>query len=233
MADGKVVSESAGTVMILNDDKASLLAAAAGTQPEIDLLTRDQLDPIVAEAISRWDAVLGDDADVAARVGSIQFQIEDFNGLTLGLTDGSTITMDADAAGWGWFVDPTPEDDVEFSEPGGDDDGRMDLLTAVMHEIGHVLGYEDLAGDADHLMSATLDAGQRVAPAGETRNLVVMDTSDLMDGDEPRELTVSTENAEDSWLINFLVKTAREKINPFEPLESLRIVLAEEELEEE
>ena len=39
----------------------------------------------------------------------------------------------------------------------------MDLLTAVMHELGHTLGHTDLdpASHADDLMSATLAPGVR------------------------------------------------------------------------
>ena len=57
-----------------------------------------------------------------------------------------------DAAGFGWFVDPTPDDDVEFAVQldayslAADQDSpaalRADLLTTVMHEFGHVLGYD-------------------------------------------------------------------------------------------
>lgn len=60
--------------------------------------------------------------------------------------------MDRDAAGFGWFVDPTPGDDVEFAVQldayslAADQDSpaalRADLLTTVMHEFGHVLGYD-------------------------------------------------------------------------------------------
>ena len=43
---------------------------------------------------------------------------------------GRSVTIDATAAGWGWSV----------AIPGAFGP-RMDLLTAVMHEIGHVLGF--------------------------------------------------------------------------------------------
>ena len=37
----------------------------------------------------------------------------------------------------------------------------MDLLSAVMHELGHVLGFDDIGSTSEDLMSATLDAGTR------------------------------------------------------------------------
>jgi hypothetical protein len=79
--------------------------------------------------------------------------------------------IDINAAGYGWFVDTTPYDDSEFDEyfgqlqanPSSPASGDMDLLTVVMHELGHVLGFEDIdSGEYAHdLMSATLDAGVR------------------------------------------------------------------------
>jgi hypothetical protein len=95
-------------------------------------------------------------------------------------------------------VDETPGDDLEFGLSLSDLEkvaletspafGRMDLLTVVMHELGHVIGHDDLDPDAGDLMSATLYSGKRVAPSGDTQSLVVMDTSDLMDGAEAWDL---------------------------------------------
>jgi hypothetical protein len=94
------------------------------------------------------------------------------------LTLGGTIWLDTDAAGYGWFLDGTPEDDAEFTialregerraENGSSAAGRMDLLTVVMHELGHVLGLADLrsAGSRGDLMYETLPTGVRRASAG-------------------------------------------------------------------
>ena len=75
--------------------------------------------------------------------------------------------IDVNAAGYGWFVDGTPLDDAEFDLLIGELTasqesvamGRMDLLTVVMHEIGHVLGYRH--GDDDGVMGATLKTATR------------------------------------------------------------------------
>jgi VCBS repeat-containing protein len=114
----------------------------------------------VDEAIARLAGQFGLDAGSVALLQGITFEIADLDGLLLGETAGATVTLDVNAAGWGWFVDPTPADDVEFDSPGGPDDARMDLLTVLMHELNHVLGAEHTPGG---LMADTLEPGERAA----------------------------------------------------------------------
>ena len=80
----------------------------------------------------------------------------------MGLASGHTIWLDDNAAGWGWFVDPTPEDDSEFTTPGNQgEQRRMDLLTVLEHEVGHLLGFEH---EVSGVMQETLIAGTRWTP---------------------------------------------------------------------
>jgi len=215
-------------VVAQGDDPAyadNLMASVAPSAISGETITEADLAPIVAEAIDRWEIFLGVDTALVDTLREIDFQILDFEGLILGQTTPDTIFIDLDAAGYGWFVDDTPEDDVEFDTIDSEADGKMDLLTAVMHEMGHVLGYDDLSDDSDDLMSATLDPGERYEP-GDT-GLVVMDTADLMEGTDEPDL-VSDEKVENSWLLDFLVKKARKDYNPFEPLDSIHIVMMDE-----
>ncbi|MHC4088881.1 MAG: hypothetical protein ACYSVY_01125, partial [Planctomycetota bacterium] len=125
--------------------------AAHGLVTEADL-TAGQLDVIVQAAIARLDSALDLTDETVQMLGDVNFEVADLYGLTLGYTEGGTVFIDDDAAGHGWFIDATPYDDVEFRRRNGDSAllatlantayGDMDLLTVVMHEMGHLLGME-------------------------------------------------------------------------------------------
>ena len=84
---------------------------------------------------------------------------------------GQTIRIDHDADGRGWFVDSSPQDHSEFALPAGEGKviaspgsqayGRMDLLSAVTHEIGHILGFDHADSDQWSVMDDRLETGVR------------------------------------------------------------------------
>ena len=139
----------------------------------VPTLTQADLQPIISEAIARWtDAGL--DAAPLAKLTQAQFVITDLPGSYLGETEGNEIYIDSNAAGYGWFVDPTPATDEEFIaspsakqlqavDPKAVD--RIDLLTVVEHELGHVVGLNDLDAPTDDLMSGVLGIGVRRNPS--------------------------------------------------------------------
>ena len=113
-----------------------------------DAVTDAELASIAAEAAHRLEAVLG--SRVSTALSGVSIQVANLPGNLLGATTDGKILIDRDAAGHGWFVDPTPGDDEEFilddlgslvARQNTTADGRADLLTTVMHELGHVLGY--------------------------------------------------------------------------------------------
>jgi hypothetical protein len=133
----------------------SLVAATAAPAPVSDALRANQVRPLLAAALTRWQAA---GADTSALHG-IDVRVADLGGLTLGKAVGNRIWLDDNAAGWGWFADATPWDDFEFTTPGDQgEQGRMDLLTVLEHEIGHLLGH---VHEADGVMQDTLTAGTR------------------------------------------------------------------------
>ena len=104
-------------------------------------------------------AAAGLDAESLRLLASVQFVVTDLGGTLLGLARPGVVLIDDDAAGHGWFVDYSPLVDEEFGQDGaavgGPAAGRVDLLTAVLHEMGHELGL-------DHsTMSETLGTGVR------------------------------------------------------------------------
>ena len=143
----------------------------------ITTLTQADLAPILAAAIRRWE-LAGINATQDALLHSVTAQIENLKGGYLGLTPlGSpNIVVDDDGAGLGWYIDPTPMTDTEFpivasatrlyATPISPAAGRMDLLTVVVHELGHVLGRDSLFGTADQndVMYAYLMTGERRLP---------------------------------------------------------------------
>jgi hypothetical protein len=127
--------------------------------------------PLLDQAIVRWAAATGD-AATADRLRHVQVRIADLSNNALGLEAGDVIWIDVNAAGHGWYLDPTPADDDEFgvgvdgfewhaaaSSPAAD---RVDLLTVLEHELGHVLGLRDNSGS--DLMAAALGLGVRRLP---------------------------------------------------------------------
>jgi PKD repeat protein len=67
----------------------------------------------------------------------------------LGRPNAATISIDDDANGVGWFLDTTPQDNSEFTgtdtylqaTPNSPASDKYDLLTAILHEMGHTLGF--------------------------------------------------------------------------------------------
>ncbi|MCA9054287.1 MAG: hypothetical protein KDA75_10650, partial [Planctomycetaceae bacterium] len=138
--------------------------------PGPTLLTADQLAFIVDAAIDRW-AATGLSAEQLARLEATHIQISTLGGFYLGFVQGGSITIDNDAAGNGWFVDATPLDDSEYTAVSGTrltgGPQQVDLLTTVMHEMGHILGLPDLDPilHADNLLAGYLTLGERRLPA--------------------------------------------------------------------
>jgi len=147
----------------------ALIVSGSAVEADIENpLTAEQLSALLIAAIDLWSG-LPLSADQLDRLDDISAQISDLSGGTLGETVGQSIYIDTDAAGYGWFVDTTPTDSSEFTQidtvrlkavAGSEADDRIDLLTVLVHEIGHVLGYDHDAQLA--VMGETLSVDQRV-----------------------------------------------------------------------
>jgi len=148
-----------------------LLAVAGAVTPAAHTasLAPADLQPIVSEALARW-AAAGASSNVLDTMAHTPVMVADLSGAYLGKADCGVVYLDRDAAGYGWFVDSTPAKDEEFARLGSGSQlqavdpqavDRMDLLTVVEHELGHVAELDDLNSSATSLMSGMLPTGVR------------------------------------------------------------------------
>ena len=134
----------------------------------VPVLTKDRLDATVAAAVHIWRT-----SDITTqqseRLGQIRIRMANLPGRQLGFTAGTVVTIDDDAAGRGWYAPPVPFDHTTsntasvFSTNSSSFAERVDLLSAVLHELGHVMGLPEssLTGD---VMLPELPPGTRRLP---------------------------------------------------------------------
>jgi large repetitive protein len=175
---------TSGTInLVSSTPPLPLLAAPGGVQASSPTsgemhLTQSELDSVVAAAIAQW-AAAGASASEIAALHATTFSVADLSGSIIGEEfSPAHITVDTDAAGHGWFIDPTPSDNFEFThalnaagtdlltDPTNAAAGHLDLLTTVSHEMGHVLGLPDSTSPSavNDLMYISLVDGERRLP---------------------------------------------------------------------
>ena len=128
---GATIAGSTGTVTILDND-GSLMVSSAGASGDAVLVSDADASRVLSQSIAAWLAT----GVSHARLANLTVIVTDLPGLKLAEAIGDTITIDIDAAGWGW--------------------DRLDLGSVLLHEVGHVLGYEHTDFG---LMAATIEPG--------------------------------------------------------------------------
>ncbi len=151
-----------------------LFAGPAAGSGHVVAITPGQVRSLLPAAIEAWQAAGLDAADVRDLEG-VTIQVGDLGTSILGLEAANVITINQTAAGYDWYVSASPgmgrafgqsgPDGESVAAPGSPPAGKVDLLTVLEHELGHVLGLSDndQAGD---LMDITLGLGLSRSPDG-------------------------------------------------------------------
>ncbi len=159
--------------LTINTEVAMLRAQSVGEGG--DLLDAALVPSVADAAMERWSRLPLSDA-LRRRLSSVRIVISDLPGDALARVVGRTIVLDGDAAGNGWYVDPTPLNDQEYAPSvaasrldavDATAAQRIDLLTTLMHEFGHVSGLPDVS-DRNNLMHWRLATGVRRLPVPNT-----------------------------------------------------------------
>jgi hypothetical protein len=141
---------------------AEMLAGTPLAGSHAASLTQQQLDRVEVVAIADW-AATGLSAAQIARLRQAQFVIASLPAGMLGDTVGNVIYIDPTAQGYGWSLGARPLAN------------RVDLLTVVGHELGHILGLPDVDPQAHpgDVMDDNLPPGVRRLPTAYDASLVL------------------------------------------------------------
>jgi parallel beta-helix repeat protein len=131
-----------------------VLGGAVLNGPPVNLLTQNTAQAFEAQAVKQLQQA-GVSPEVVAQLAAVQVSIGNLGPGELATADSQTdqVVLDPSAAGHGWFVDPTPlQDDAfvagaagqpETAIPGGPAASHVDLLTALLQEMGVAAGLDD------------------------------------------------------------------------------------------
>ncbi|MGH7140468.1 MAG: Calx-beta domain-containing protein, partial [Pirellulales bacterium] len=180
-----VGSQNSGTVNIYDPGgPPEMLSLPPRQDASAASVNATQVSKMVAAGAVRWLEAGMPLTTVIADLRGLRIAVQDLPGSVLGEAvprgtaagQSPEIIIDTNAAGYGWFVDRTPLDDSEFAELVAPSErlaigsspavGRVDLLTVVMHEMGHLFGLPEAPnGDYPYdVMAETLDLSTRRFP---------------------------------------------------------------------
>ena len=173
----------AGNADLTGPDDPDSLRLAAGVVPAQEPLSALSLADVLTvfdAAVQRLEA-WGTPSAIIEDITTLALHVIDLEGDLLAEIGPQAIVLDVSAAGVGWFIDPTPLTDEEFAadSPNPSALGRIDLLTVLLHELGHHLGGEDLDASThpEHFLADRLSPGQRRMPKPEDLDLLFLNAN--------------------------------------------------------
>jgi hypothetical protein len=179
------VNASARTRASFDDGPPDILYAPAGQNAEAQSgqsLSESIIATAVQAAIERWRSA-GISGDDLARLQAVTFGTADLPDGQLASTSANAVQIDESAAGYGWYVDPTPMEDSEFNVAVPQRElqaneystafGKVDLMTVIMRQLGSVYrqGKESIPQTLETLMQGTLGTSIRRLPDSSSINL--------------------------------------------------------------
>jgi hypothetical protein len=148
-----------------------LFAGAPATGSAV-AITEAEVQSLVPEALAAWMTAGLDAADLR-RLESVHIEVANLGTSILGLEATDVVTINQTAAGYNWYMGTGTASVPIFSLAGAGGEtravagsraaGRVDLLTVLEHELGHVIGLADNSQAGD-LMDIALGLGVRRAP---------------------------------------------------------------------
>lgn len=155
-----------------------------GNKTRSESLTLEELLPITIEAKNRWRKLIVNKPKYERILSNIKYyKIVRFKNNAIGecweIGEGDyagifEIEIDDNANGFGWYIDKTPEIDEEFihynkshilhAPVSSKAYSKADLLSIVMHEMGHALGLDD-NDDEELLMRRCFMTSIRINPS--------------------------------------------------------------------
>jgi hypothetical protein len=163
-----------GNSTITSVEYQSPVITATATIADTTALASTLESGILSSLALDTSAITLDTSAITLDTSAITLNIANLPGGSVGQTTGNNITLDANAAGYNWFIDTTPADNSEFLPTSNPNEwvakegtaafGKMDMLSVLLHEYGHALGIEHSADGHDY-MGTTLTPGVRRLPS--------------------------------------------------------------------